>query len=307
MTALCAMTMWSCSDSDNEPEPAPTPNPVGGSTTPEEQVVTLPESIVDSTVTKSISGLFDAEYNSDGTIKKATYQGYNVKFAYAGRAGSTTWNLPIGVTLESRDETYGSFMINEVSEIEYNEKGFVTTYNKVYKGGQGDDISVLVNNEVGIQYDSNGRVEIIFNESEMNQGYSTGLDRITFSYSNGCLTRVEKVEYTTINYGGQPNTSMNTSWMDYGYTTRLENRYNVFTVQMCERLDLVQTVLAIAGFLGNASAMLPEKMDGIRYNGGEDDCTLSYEFDSEKHIKKIIKTHADGFWEEFDYSYDRLN
>ncbi len=300
MIAVPVATFTSCGGDDD--------NGNGGSDGGTE--ISIPASVVDgvrvqSIVTDNGEQALNIDYNSDGTVSRATMGGCEYTFEYASstRAAEPTGRKLVRVYTKEV-ENDGEVNTWSATNFQFNTDGFVASYlEKFTENGKDDDgssYSYNANVNVTCSYTAAGRIARIglagkqtgYDEGEqINENINTS---VNYVYTGGSLSKVsfsyagEVLEYT------------------FGYDYAPTNTYNYMTPQMCKAMmtySPLPYILAQTGYLGNASSQLPTKMTRHSYSNYSDGdpnydewqtTNISYSLWDNNRIKSISESYDGG-------------
>lgn len=286
--ALLGLSLCACSDDDD--------NDVSGSAP-----ISIPASVVDGVRVSQLSGNSPLEvtYNDDGTIAKAEFGENEFVFEYepSTRGAVATGRALKQVVASRYDDTHQSKHI--ANGFSFNTDGFLVKYQEESieetSYGSYGSLKETIKYDAVFSYNSKGRlqnanfngswtsVETYEGETEKESGKGSGA--VNFSYKGDVL------EKSTITSDGETQTYA------FGYTSASpSNYYNITTPQMAEAMSFgspILFVLAMTGYLGNASATLPSTYQRI-YISDEDEendvetFTVTYNmWDNTQRVKDV--------------------
>ena len=307
--ALLGLTFCACSDDDDE---------AGGGSSAS---ISIPASVVDGVRESEMTGscALNVTYNDDGTIAKAKTNGCDFVFEYepATRGTVATGKAIKQIVASYTDNDNGTKYSYVASGFSFNTDGFLTKFHEesVEESSYGSDhFKETVKYDATMSYNAKGRlqsitvngswnsVETVDGETEKESG--SGKGSLKFSYKGDVL------EKTSITSDGE------TSEFVFGYnSTSPSNYYNIVTPQMAEAMSFgspVLRILAMTGYLGNASATLPSTYQIIYTNDEEsenevDTYNIVYNmWDNTQRVKDIKMYEAESgyqvYYASFNYS-----
>lgn len=310
--ALCMPFFASCSDDDDD-------DSKGGGSASTGSVVGVPASVVDGVLTSSASttgsGAISTTYNSDGTIDKVVMDGTTYKFEYAEtsaakapmKANSAFTN---GRTLVRISDAEDASRFT-AKDIKFDPQTyFVTSFVETTKESWGDEYEITTV-KYTFSYNSDGTLKsAAINGTWKDSDGESGSAKTTqsYTYSNGNLTKIEAKngaygESTSFEYGDKS----------------LENKYNKIVPMQAAGFGIesaISYILAMQGYMGNASQLLPTKAvyrewgpaeDGEPAYDYSDVYTMSYTFDDIKRITSISSTNNNMWVVEWLFAYLMLN
>lgn len=279
---LCAPVLSSCSNDDDEDG--------GGNNGGTE--IGIPSSVVDGVrvsgvTTDNSESAISIDYDSDGMVKSATVGGQKFTFEYADDTHSEAAPKRRIKRIFSKTEFDGYYVYCEATNFKINTDGFVASYLEKITEKDDDGYSMEATMNYTFSYNSAGRIERIgvsgtwtdVEDGESDSGYGEG--SVNYVYNGGAL---EKSGYS---HDGE------TVVWTYEYDHAHTNTYNIFTSELAYGISMVEEpilfALAYAGYVGNASSLLPTKAVYHAYSNYTDG-TVNYDY---KRIFDISYT----FWD----------
>lgn len=286
--AFAGCTLTACSDSDDG-------NLDDGTASTD---FLVPASIVDGTRVQSVGGL-NATYNEDGSIAKMENNGvtYNFEYGNGTRAAVSTGRQIKRIYANVDGTTY------EGTNFKFNSNGFLTAMTFHSR-----DIDRYETEEMdlnySLSYDGTGHLTSnkITGSVKWQEDGESGVDNVNitvnFTWKNGNLT----------NSSASANGSSVNTTLDYGTEA---NTFNLTTPAMAGVIgfltdDPILTALAMLGFTGNSSAMLPVKLVcKITDEDGTDTdvSNFTYTFNPDHSVDIINVTDGYGSTYNFKYVY----
>lgn len=276
-----ATVATSCSDDNDEP---------GGTAE-----MPIPSSVVDGTRISRYGSDITINYNADGSISSAKYDGdtYTFEYAESGRAAEFTGRTLVRVSYERDYEKF------EATDFRFNAQGFVTTYKETFEENYSGDYYKEVIEHV-FTYNGDGRLARINSSITATDGVHSMSDNNVFalSYNGGKLV------------GAIGESSYSKETVSFEYDGAPDNTYNITPKNLCPNMgmsDLLR-ILGYAGYLGNSSAQLPTKVTSVIIDK-EDSTTenevdsYSYSLDRDNMVTSITEHWSNGGSKTYDISY----
>ena len=241
LTSAFAISFTSCSDDDED-------IPQGG-----EIDFGVPPSVVDGVRPTEASGV-KISYNEDGTIRNAEVDGCTFTFNYAATraAGSRKLN---SITADRSDG--GSTESWKADNFVLLSNGFIGGYRLAYSMNDSrNDWWEKEENNYQFSYQDDGKIEKInmaVTASDAEEGPFSDSGSYSYTYDqNGGLRKIVGTSHG-FTYFEQ----------EYKYSSDFANKYNTMLLTLAPEdlisSDAVFRILAVTGFLGNASKKLPQK------------------------------------------------
>lgn len=295
--ALAGFSMVSCSKDNDEPGGG------GSEDKGEAAELLIPASIVDGTRVQS-TGAMSVSYNSDGSISSLTNGGMTFDFEYenASEAKGTRAAVSTGKKLLKISCTNVSGDVYEGYNFKFNNDGFLTsmTFRNFEKDSWGYEELTL---DYNLSYDGSGHLTsnkisgTLKGEDEEEKYNERVSGTMNLTWSSGNLVKASLradggVQEGVYTYGNEANT------------------LNIFTPHMAVNvgaaLDPILSALAMIGYTGNSSAMLPTE---LVYSESDEDGTdrdvykFDYTFNSDHSINTINFTENGNYAGYVTYRY----
>ncbi len=281
LTLSLSFMAASCSSDDDKDEPG----------SGEAVDMPIPSSVVEG-VRVAGDGATKINYNSDGSIKNAEYNGTIYDFEYEGsRAAASTGRKLVRIVARGFGDNDGESW--QATNFKFNTDGFIASYleKEEEKYGSNEWYKQTIN--VTISYNGDNRISSMNLSGTWEEMYDGEHDSgkaaatIKYSYKGGAL------ESAVWNESDESNS------YTYDYTQSHTNTYNIVTPQLGYGMGFyspIAYVFATAGYLGNASSVLPDKVTHHLIdhedpeNSSSESYGISYTFNDKNRITSIISS-----------------
>lgn len=304
------MAFVACSDDDEKG---------GGGDTETSTPISIPASVVDgvriSKLTNSDgSDALEVTYHNDGTIDKAVMNGQTFDFEYepSTRGAVATGREIKRITCKTYesdgegDHDSGTWVL---TGFQFNTDGFLIGYHEEYTLDEvWDDEHLRTRGRHNCTLNYNAKGRLLSNHYSGSWSDSEGEggnvdNTLEFTYKGDVL---EKAFISDTDEDGTE-----TITFSFGYnSTSPSNYYNIMTPQLAASMSIASPVLyllAMTGYLGNASATLPSSFSRIdtSSDGGTDSdtYTLTYNMWDNQRVKDIIMMRGGYQYAFWNYDY----
>lgn len=295
--ALCLPVVSSCSSDDDDDG--------GDDFNAEGTEISIPASVTDGVRVQKITAddsdmAVNVEYNEDGTISSATTGGQEFVFEYGSTRGATpTGRKLVMIKAKNLYDPYDDDEEWTAYNFTFNTDGFIVGYTENIKDkgeGYSDDTTL----KATLAYNAHGRIE------SLNLSWRTkGWDEDEGNYSENGSTKMN-YKYTNggaLKESGFTDSDSETVKMIYEYDTDAHNNtYNVVTPQLGKGMAIyspILYVLAVTGYVGNASSQLPTRYTYDSYSDYTDGdenyhdtytMNLEYRFWDDNRIRTVTES-----------------